>query len=258
MAEEFKPRDCPACEQPTDAMPLPAYSTDEWRLGSCQSCGFVYLLNPPATSALVDEFAFEKTYAQQRARRRSSSRAAAAWIRSRLKPRHTTGSAPVDRLFPTGKVLDVGCGSGHRLSPPVIPFGIEISRTLFEAANQVMQSRGGYCLHASGLDGFNLFDSEFFDGILMHSYLEHEVDALPVLRNAHRCLKPGGNVFVRVPNYASINRRVFGSKWCGFRHPDHVNYFSPASLAEMARKAGFRMEILNRFGFRLMTTSMPC
>ena len=79
MADEFKPRDCPACEQPTDTLPLPAYSTDEWRLGSCQSCGFVYLLNPPATSALVDEFAFEKTYAQQRVRRRSSSRAAAAW-----------------------------------------------------------------------------------------------------------------------------------------------------------------------------------
>jgi hypothetical protein len=32
---------------------------------------------------------------------------------------------------------------------------------------------------------------------------------------------------------------VMGAKWCGFRYPDHLNYFTARTLAEMAAKAGF-------------------
>ena len=30
-----------------------------------------------------------------------------------------------------------------------------------------------------------------------------------------------------------------GRRWCGFRYPDHLNYFSPNTLRAMANKAGF-------------------
>jgi len=50
---------------------------------------------------------------------------------------------------------------------------------------------------------------------------------------------------VRVPNFASLNRRVIGKKWCGFRYPDHVNYFTPVSLRALVAKAGFTMSITN-------------
>jgi hypothetical protein len=32
-----------------------------------------------------------------------------------------------------------------------------------------------------------------------------------------------------------------GPRWCGFRHPDHLNYFTPLTLGRMAAKAGFRI-----------------
>ena len=28
-------------------------------------------------------------------------------------------------------------------------------------------------------------------------------------------------------------------RWCGFRYPDHLNYFTPKTLAAMAGEAGF-------------------
>ena len=59
-------------------------------------------------------------------------------------------------------------------------------------------------------------------------------------------MMPGGKVFVRVPNYGSLNRRVMGARWCGFRYPDHVNYFTSATLRTMAAMAGFSMQIVNR------------
>ena len=51
-------------------------------------------------------------------------------------------------------------------------------------------------------------------------------------------LKPDGVAIIKVPNFSSINRRVMGSRWCGFRFPGHVNYFTPASLRSMVEDAG--------------------
>ena len=109
-----------------------------------------------------------------------------------------------------------------------------------------MRARGGFCVHASGPEGTARFGEHHCDGVLMHSCLGHEVDVLPVLRGARRCLKPDGKLFLRVPDYASVNRRVFGRGWCGFRYPDHVNCFTPESLRNAAARAGFKVRILNR------------
>ena len=58
-------------------------------------------------------------------------------------------------------------------------------------------------------------------------------------------LAPGGAIYVRVPNYGSLNRRMLGAKWCGFRYPDHVNYFTTTSLGAMAGDCGLKLKLLN-------------
>jgi hypothetical protein len=65
-----------------------------------------------------------------------------------------------------------------------------------------------------------------------------------VLSELHRTLAPGGVALIKVPNHASLNRRVTGRKWCGYRYPDHLNYFTPASLRRMAEACGYEA----RFG----------
>ncbi len=82
-----------------------------------------------------------------------------------------------------------------------------------------------------------------FNGVIMHSYLEHEVEVMAVLNGAFRALRPGGKVYVRVPNFGSLNRRLIGAKWCGFRYPDHVNYFTLASLRQVASRAGSKRNL---------------
>jgi predicted SAM-dependent methyltransferase len=66
-----------------------------------------------------------------------------------------------------------------------------------------------------------------------------------VLRGAHRALKDTGALFIRVPNYGSLNRKVIGPKWCGFRYPDHVNYFTLGTLRDTVARAGFRAQLVN-------------
>lgn len=68
---------------------------------------------------------------------------------------------------------------------------------------------------------------------------------MELLASVHMVLRDDGIIFVRVPNYASLNRMVRGGQWCGFRYPDHVNYFTPYTLSRMAGDSGFHMDLLN-------------
>jgi SAM-dependent methyltransferase len=130
-----------------------------------------------------------------------------------------------------------------------VPHGIEISDELARRSQAALAPYGGRCVHASALDGLAGFDAASLDLIVLASFLEHELQPLPLLRECARTLRPGGRVLVKVPNYASWNRHLRGRRWCGYRWPDHVNYFTPDTLAVAARAAGLeveRMTLLDR------------
>ena len=240
-------RVCPACagDHPVD---LEMYSPDPWVIVECGSCAFVYLKNPPGYEALKEDFAWETTYAAKK----ESSKGSTVFSPMARKLRNALGMyRDQNRLFRryfgnSGKVLDVGSGMGTRISAPQIPFGIELSSGLHKQSDALMKTQGGYCIHGAGADAIWNFDPGMFDGIVMFSYLEHESEVLKVLRGAHRALNNEGGVFVRVPNFASLNRRVIGPKWCGFRYPDHVNYFTLQSLRDIAHRAQFTVQLINK------------
>ncbi len=240
-------RPCPACEA-TRATRLAAYSPPGWDVVSCDACGFVYLANPATYEALKEDLAWEKTYVEKTKKGGSSpvsglNRRLRKWVGHRPGSR---GDQAWMRAFGKGAVLDIGCGDFLRPPAPMVPYGIELSTALHAKIDPIMRARGGYCLQAPGAEGIWQFAPEFFNGVLMSSYLEHEVDVARVLSGAYRTLKPGAAVFVRVPNFGSLNRRVMGARWCGFRYPDHVNYFTLASLRRVAARAGFSTQLLNR------------
>lgn len=246
MKDTLTLRDCPTCGG-TAARPLPDYSPDNWQVATCLTCDLTYLRNPPAYEALEEDFAWEKTYVEKK----KSSSGSTFLSPAVRKIRTTLGmsrdkTASFRRWFNDGHVLDIGCGDARRITAPMTPYGIELSTALHAQADRDMRAAGGYCIHGPGAKAVWEFDAEQFDGILMHSYLEHEVNVMGVLRGAHRALKQTGAVFVRVPNFGSLNRRVIGPKWCGFRYPDHVNYFTLQTLTDTAARAGFTTHLVNK------------
>ena len=240
-------RACPACGEGA-ATTLPRYSPAPWVVAGCDGCGFVYLRNPPDYEALEEDLAWERTYFAKRAESGKGSTPFSPVARRirRMFGMYRDRSEQMRGWFRDGRVLDIGCGWGKRIGPPMIPYGIEISAGLHRIADEWMRDRGGFCLHGPGAEAIWRFDPEFFDGIVMFSYLEHESRVMEVLNGAHRALKRVGAVFIRVPNYGSLNRRVIGPKWCGFRYPDHVNYFTLRSLRDVAARAGFQTRLINR------------
>ncbi|MCW1955595.1 MAG: class I SAM-dependent methyltransferase [Roseobacter sp.] len=243
-------RACPSCG--SDAFtPWEKYSPEAWQVVCCNSCRLTYLRNPVAYTALEEDFAWEKTYVEKSARGGSTTLSPLIRrLRARLGLLHRSKTDSFRAWFHDGHVLDIGCGLGDRIVPPMTPYGIELSKGLQAEADTIMRKRGGYCLHGAGAEAIWAFSEGQFDGILMNSYLEHETDVMGVLKGAYRALKETGAVYVRVPNFGSLNRRVIGANWCGFRYPDHVNYFTLDTLKSTVARAGFTLELVN--GKRLM------
>ena len=127
------------------------------------------------------------------------------------------------------KCLDVGCGNNK--TPGCT--GIDIIP--LEQVDIV-----------HNLDSFPwpITDSEF-DSVITNHYLEHCKDIVKTLEELHRIVKPGGEIIIRVPHYASDNfhtdlthKTSFG--WRSFDH------FSINSSIKYNYYTTFKFEILER------------
>lgn len=250
-------RACPVCDADNSGGSPHRFSRDAWTLRECPACGLVYLENPPAYEALEDEFAWEQTYEAERARRREGRRLyyllsdslKAIKIIARGGNIYRKEKRIIGRHVLPGRILDIGCGDGcvfRNLPDGMTPFGVEVSPHLARLAGEACEPLGGSVVQAPAIEGVQQFEPDSFDGVLMRSFLEHEAQPLPLLRHVREILKTGGRVIIKVPNFDSMNRHVRGAAWCGFRFPDHVNYFTPDTLKRLVERAGYRVR---KFGF---------
>jgi SAM-dependent methyltransferase len=243
---ETKTRLCPACEADGHEV-IQVYTQAQWPIVRCSDCGFVYLRLVPDDTAFADDFAWEKTSAAETKRRKTN------WLyrldhatRFRLKVGNLLDRRFVENAVASGgNVLDIGCGGSCRIADGLVPYGIEISEGLAAHAAPIYASRGGYVVNAPAAEGLDRFEDDFFDHAILRSYLEHESTPRQVLEKLFRKLKPGGTAALKVPDYGCVNRYLMGAKWCGFRFPDHQNYFTRASLGSMVERIGYRIKFEN-------------
>lgn len=248
------------------------FSRDFWTLVRCQETGLVFLPNPPQYSELEEDFAWEVTTELEKKRRQgaepifSSISKFNKQVKRTIFPKRnkmvTLAIAEVAKNPPSGelKVLDIGCGDGGLLKNiwqafkaqdmSVKPLGIEISKSIAARAQANVKDIDGKVFQASAYDAAKELDGSLVQIIIMHSFLEHESHPLRLLKSLSTNLSPDGAIIIKVPNYACWNRVIRGKKWCGFRYPDHVSYFSPKTLEILAAEAGFtvsRQTILDKF-----------
>lgn len=239
-------RPCPACGKAGEARSERTDTPPEWPLVRCGACGFVYLSRGPDYSALFATMAWERTTpveARRRAETRPYSYRFSKMTRWRmgLLPR----TRPVDQIVRharPGNVVDLGCGDGGQLRglpDGYVPHGIEISTDSARRAHEAFAARGGAAVNDAVLSGLARFPDGHFTAAVLRSYLEHELQPRAVLEALLPRLAPDGVALVKVPNYGSLNRRVMGRRWCGFRFPDHLNYFTPAGLRAIGEACGY-------------------
>lgn len=253
---------CPILGRPTPVEKT-HFSHQSWTIVRCLETGFLFLPNPPSYHEVSTEFAWEKRYVEEQQRRNQQAPRLASLSKLVKRIKHRLGSKR-GHFFSLAKraihthapdqplhFLDIGCGWGNlnvelynrfaRRGRTVIPYGIELSPELANISGGEFAQRGGHVVFANALEGIEQFEPQSMDLVLLCSFLEHEPQPLELLQRLARLLKPGAAILLKVPNFDCWNRRLRDSHWCGFRFPDHVNYFTPPTLRLLAEQAGYRM-----------------
>jgi SAM-dependent methyltransferase len=101
----------------------------------------------------------------------------------------------------------------------------------------------GIEIHLGAMDS-SRFADQSFDCIVMRNTLEHLFDPGKELRICHRLLKPGGFLYLKVPNGAYEHGwrcRMMMRKSHVFGPPWHLNYFTQATLRRLLLQKGFQV-----------------
>lgn len=151
---------------------------------------------------------------------------------------------PIMRLKSTGKILDIGCGTGDFLDEMQKNnwdvYGIEIS----EYASRQAAFKCGKEKVLTGKLNQSHFSANHFDVITCWHVLEHTIDINNLVKETFRLLKEDGIFVIEVPNLDSLVLRITKENYCDFIYnvPEHVIYWSKKSLTNLLNRHGFKVE----------------
>jgi hypothetical protein len=77
------------------------------------------------------------------------------------------------------------------------------------------------------------------EAVTMWHVLEHLDDPTGAVSRIHGWIRPGGALLVGVPNLASVQALLGGSRWYHLDVPRHRVHFTPAGIGSFLRAGGF-------------------
>ena len=202
-----------------------AFGTALSDLVRCADCGHGQLAVFPADAVLGEAYgeAESEAYVEEEAGQRETARRALA----RLE-RHTE----------KGALLDLGCWVGFLLAeardrgwPEAV--GVEPSRF----ASSYARERLGLDVRTQDLFDAGLPEGHF-DAVALGDVIEHLPRPDEALARIARLLKPGGVVWMALPDAGSRLARRMGAKWWSVI-PTHVQYFTRRSMERLLVREGW-------------------
>ena len=235
------------------------YSEGELKLVKCASCGFNYVNPRIKTEELIKHYDESHSVGNEIARRSLKQAPpeqevvtdSSWWSQKQWKILDRWLLNDLRRIMKYkkgGRLLDVGCGDGKRLQVAFDNgwkdvYGLEVS----DAAVDKLKKKFNFPDNDKHFKNASIltsgFPDNFFDVVTYWSVLEHVVDPVGLMSQAHRLLNPGGMVMIQVPNarsLATMVQEVFPQQV--FRHMspiEHIMVFTESSLNVALDRTGF-------------------
>lgn len=221
----------------------------EWTLCKCPSCGLVWLNPAPTEQDIGKVYASYFTHETGKPAWQSDNPIYRAWVKAGSVYRAAINNTFMGQMrrradamylgeVPPGRLLDVGCGDGGWLAKmKTLGWQVEGQETDADAAAYA-QRVYGVNVHVGLLHELQL-PPAMFDAITLSHVIEHVHDPVAVLAECRRLLKPTGRLIALTPNIESYGHQQFGVNWVALEPPRHLTLFSPATLADVAKRAGY-------------------
>jgi 2-polyprenyl-3-methyl-5-hydroxy-6-metoxy-1,4-benzoquinol methylase len=195
----------------------------------CVDCGMVFT-NPGFTDA-----ALERYYTNLDVGHADNLERESAFFRE-LYSRGIAHFSPYAR----GKrLMDLGCSSGFFLDIArehgYETFGLELNVSDVEIA-----VGKGHDVRNLTIDRLNA--GEGFDVIAMWDVFEHILKPTELLREVFARLKPGGLLFLQIPNSGSVAARVLQHKCNMFDGLEHVCLYNPSTISKLMTDRGYNVK----------------
>ena len=238
--ESFEEQRCPFCHANDHRPWWPRHEHREFRVCQCQRCDLVYTI-PSLSASAMTQYYDAPYYGTGNVRFNVLFERLITWFRNRRARR-------LRRYISSGRVLDVGCGRGYVLAAlreyGFQVQGIELSELAVQHAREVL----GLNVTVGGFDP-DQYPDQSFDAVIFWHVLEHLPDVAAALQGALRILKPGGMLVIAVPNLASWQARLTGSRWFHLDLPRHYSHFSDRWLRHQLGELGLQIREVNHFSF---------
>lgn len=253
---------CPFCG--TAGAAAMTWRLSDWRTGTpgefplflCRHCGLAWTDIPPAVETFERVVPLRVPPGRSRRRERLKRAALASrrgypvvaqgvfWrmagaVLARLLPFRL---ARIPAYIPDGRLLDVGCHAGH--------YTAAMGALGWHAvgADPALAGGGTTTLPLSAAPAEALpFADAGFDGATAWHVLEHTVSPHHALAEICRVLRPGGRLYLEVPNRQSLQARLFGRYWLHWDPPRHRYHFTAEALRRRLADAGFARVDLHTF-----------
>jgi SAM-dependent methyltransferase len=142
------------------------------------------------------------------------------------------------RYQPDGALLELGCAYGFFLLEARAFFeakGVEISTFAAEQAR-----RRGLDVLAGDFQALS-FPSGSCSVVCLFDCIEHLANPFAYLQKINSALRPQGIVALTTGDIGSLYARLSGRRWRLMTPPQHLFFFSRATLTSMLEKAGFQV-----------------
>ena len=212
----------------------------------CATCGHFVTRHGMDTSGLYNGSYVDATYGDLAGIRRNFERIdtlpeGRSDNRARVRRVVAYAAVALGKLGRPPRILDVGSGLCvflHRMKAA----GWDCTALDPDARSceHARKTVGVKAIHTDFMKGDNFGR---FDAIAFNKVLEHVPAPVAMLRKACRYLEPAGFVYIELPDAEAAIVEGFGREEFFI---EHLHVFSPASVALLIERAGFRLRMLER------------
>lgn len=230
---------CPICESQDfeEIISSKDYflTQEHFNIDTCNSCGIKFTNPRPLAKNIFNYYKSEDYISHS-----NTSKGLVNKLYKAVRTYTLTRKIQLIRKYkPSGKLLDIGSGSGE--------FLFTISQNKFTVTGiEPDQKARDFSISKYNLQ---VFDESFLDKLEPHSFdvitmwhvLEHVYDLSARIEQLSKLLKDDGILIVAVPNSSSYDAKKYGEYWAAYDLPRHIYHFTKKDIWNLFKTHKFEV-----------------